>query len=149
MDKEADLSCRKGCKVIENAKHILIDFPATENHRQEIRLLLANLNVTMDVNTILGLNRALGGKTQFKIRDALAKFLKITPRRHYLTRGACVSPTADPKKLWKEWWQKKTSQKEAPKGIRPPKKPRCHQARQNQQAAWPVTSSRKSVLVDI
>jgi hypothetical protein len=78
IDKKADPSCRKGCEAIENVKHILIDCPATENQRQEIRLLLANFNVTMDVNKILGLNRALAAKTQFKIRDTLAKFLNTS-----------------------------------------------------------------------
>jgi hypothetical protein len=49
-----------------------------ETHRQEILLLLSSLKVNSEVNTILGLDKALGAKTQLKIRDDLAKFLRRT-----------------------------------------------------------------------
>jgi hypothetical protein len=44
-----------------------------ETHRQEILLLLSSLKANSEINTILGLNKALGAKTQLKIRDDLKR----------------------------------------------------------------------------
>ncbi|EFX75318.1 hypothetical protein DAPPUDRAFT_108042 [Daphnia pulex] len=116
IDKKADPSCRKGCEAMENVKHILIDCPATENQRQEIRLLLASLNVTMD----------------------------IPPSRHYLAGGPYVPPICRSEEVVEGVVAENTSQVEHPRELGQ-QSARYHQERQNQLAARPVTSSRKSL----
>ncbi|XP_045027933.1 uncharacterized protein LOC123471099 [Daphnia magna] len=75
IDQEADPGCRYGCKEIEDSQHALLVCPKHETHRSNLRLFLSGNHFTFDQDTILGLNLALDPRTQFKIRNLLAKFL--------------------------------------------------------------------------
>ncbi len=38
IDKDVDPSCRKGCEALETANHIMLECPAFEVQRREIRV---------------------------------------------------------------------------------------------------------------
>lgn len=74
-----------GCGAMENVKHFLLECPLTERLRISLRNTIGSLRIAQPVS----LKLLLGGEhlpeaTQFKIRDAVAKYILATGRLHSL-----------------------------------------------------------------
>jgi hypothetical protein len=73
IDQEADPSCRHGCEEIENPLHVLTVCPKFEPFRHKLRRMLQDYRLEF---SLVGLNPTIDTRTQFKIRDITADFLK-------------------------------------------------------------------------
>jgi ribonuclease HI len=76
IDQEADPSCRYGCEEIENPLHVLTVCPKSEPFRHKLHRMLQDNRLELSLDNVLGLNTAIDTRTQFKIRDMTADFLK-------------------------------------------------------------------------
>ena len=72
---DADPSCRLGCPAIENQKHVLIDCPLHNAHRQHILSFFLQKNLPLNPHTLLGLDPNINARTQTKIKNLLSTFL--------------------------------------------------------------------------
>ena len=84
LDEGADPSCRFGCEKLEDAEHLLLHCPVLDSHRRNLVLFFNRNNIDLNFQSITGCNLNLDRNTQFKIRDKVISFIKVTKIRHLI-----------------------------------------------------------------
>lgn len=73
---EGDIFCQKGCQTKEDTDHVLLYCSHYATQRSKLRAVFTSINQQFTVPSILGLNSEIPDSSQFKIRDALCKFIR-------------------------------------------------------------------------
>ena len=78
FDVDCSPFCRFGCKVKENAQHLLIDCSSLSKYRDKAMRVFSQFQLPFNLETLLGLNSVIPIDYQISIRNALVTFLLNT-----------------------------------------------------------------------
>ena len=70
-----DRFCRFGCSAVENASHVIIEYPHFNPPRAPLKRFFQFNSLEFDLISVSGQNPIIPVHLQFKVRDQFAKFL--------------------------------------------------------------------------